>query len=75
MVNVNMEDDAIRGSTVIKDGAITWPAPPPKLPAAPPPKPAAAMPPKPKGHGEPSGPMSPDQDRGAVRRRRARCSC
>ena len=59
-VDVNMEDDAIRGLTVVKDGTITWPAPPPKLPAAPPPKPAAAaMPPKPKGHGEASGPMSP----------------
>ena len=60
-VDVNMDDDAIRGLTVIKDGAVTWPAPPPKLPAAPPPKPAAvaAMPPKPKGHGEASGPMSP----------------
>jgi proton-translocating NAD(P)+ transhydrogenase subunit alpha len=58
-VVVNMEDDAIRGLTVIKDGEITWPAPPPKLPAVPPPKPAAAvaMPAKPKGHGEPSGPM------------------
>ncbi|HRD86492.1 MAG TPA: Re/Si-specific NAD(P)(+) transhydrogenase subunit alpha, partial [Rubrivivax sp.] len=33
--NVNFEDDAIRGLTVIKEGAITWPAPPPKLPAAP----------------------------------------
>jgi len=29
---VNMEDDAIRGFTVIKDGEITWPAPPLKLP-------------------------------------------
>ena len=59
-VVVNMEDDAIRGLTVIKDGAITWPAPPPKLPAAPAAKPAAvaAMPPKPKGHGQASGPMS-----------------
>jgi NAD(P) transhydrogenase subunit alpha len=28
-----MEDDAIRGLTVIKDGALTWPAPPIKLPA------------------------------------------
>jgi len=56
---VNMEDDAIRGLTVIKDGVITWPAPPPKLPAAPPPKPAAAaMPPKPKAHGDVDGPMS-----------------
>jgi NAD(P) transhydrogenase subunit alpha len=35
-INVNMEDDAIRGLTVIKDGSITWPPPPPKLPAAPP---------------------------------------
>jgi len=39
---VNMEDDAIRGFTVIKDGAITWPAPPLKLPAPPAPKAAAA---------------------------------
>ncbi len=60
-VVVNMEDDAIHGLTVVKDGAITWPAPPPKLAAAPPPKPAAAAAAaaKPKGHGEPSGPMSP----------------
>lgn len=32
---INMEDDAIRGLTVIKDGAITWPAPALK-PATPP---------------------------------------
>jgi NAD(P) transhydrogenase subunit alpha len=56
-IDVNMEDDAIRGLTVIKDGAVTWPAPPPKLPAAPAPKPAA-VPAKPKGHGEASGPMA-----------------
>ena len=53
-VNVNFEDDAIRGLTVIKEGAVTWPAPPPKLPPAPP-KPkvdAAAGAAKPsKGHG------------------------
>jgi NAD(P) transhydrogenase subunit alpha len=42
---VNMEDDAIRGFTVIKDGEITWPPPPLKLPAPPAaPKPAAAAP-------------------------------
>ena len=59
IINVNMEDDAIRGLTVIKDGAVTWPAPPPKLPAAPPPKPAAAAAPAPKGHGHGAGePMS-----------------
>jgi NAD(P) transhydrogenase subunit alpha len=40
---VNMEDDAIRGFTVIKDGEITWPAPPLKLPAPPAPKAAAAV--------------------------------
>jgi H+-translocating NAD(P) transhydrogenase subunit alpha len=39
---VNMEDDAIRGFTVIKDGEITWPAPPLKLPAPPAPKASAA---------------------------------
>ena len=39
---VNMEDDAIRGLTVIKDGAITWPAPPLKAAPVPAPKPAAA---------------------------------
>ncbi|MBV7541402.1 Re/Si-specific NAD(P)(+) transhydrogenase subunit alpha [Acidovorax sp. sic0104] len=39
---VNMEDDAIRGLTVVKDGAITWPAPPLKQAAAPAPKAAAA---------------------------------
>ena len=33
VINVNMEDDAIRGLTVIKDGSITWPAPAPKVPA------------------------------------------
>jgi NAD(P) transhydrogenase subunit alpha len=58
IINVNMEDDAIRGLTVIKDGAITWPAPPPKLPAAAT-KPAAAKPVTPApAHGAPSEPMS-----------------
>ena len=40
-----MDDDAIRGFTVIKAGEITWPAPPSKPPAAPAAKPAAATPP------------------------------
>jgi NAD(P) transhydrogenase subunit alpha len=51
--NVNMEDDAIRGLTVVKEGAITWPAPPLKLPA--PPAPKAAMPPPPPAHGHGAG--------------------
>ncbi len=50
-IDVNMEDDAIRGLTVIKNGEVTWPAPPPKLPAAPAAKPAAVPPPKAHGHG------------------------
>jgi NAD(P) transhydrogenase subunit alpha len=52
-VDVNMDDEVIRGTTVIKEGAITWPPPPPKLSAAPPAKPAAAKLPVPaaKGHG------------------------
>jgi NAD(P) transhydrogenase subunit alpha len=60
IVDVNMEDDAIRGLTVIKDGTVTWPPPPPKLPAvAPKPKPAAVAAPAPKGHGHGAGePMS-----------------
>jgi len=60
VINVNMEDDAIRGLTVIKDGAITWPAPAPKLPptaTAAAAKPVAASAAK-KGHGAPSEPMS-----------------
>ncbi|WP_291012137.1 Re/Si-specific NAD(P)(+) transhydrogenase subunit alpha [Hydrogenophaga sp.] len=58
VINVNMEDDAIRGLTVVKDGEITWPAPPlaaaPKPPAKPVAAPAAK---KGHGHGEASGPM------------------
>jgi len=34
VINVNMDDDAIRGLTVIKEGAVTWPPPAPKLPPA-----------------------------------------
>ena len=60
VIDVNMDDDAIRGLTVIKDGSVTWPPPPLKL-AAPPPKPAAAVAApaakKAHGHGE-AEPMS-----------------
>ncbi|MCU0927525.1 MAG: proton-translocating transhydrogenase family protein, partial [Hydrogenophaga sp.] len=58
VINVNMEDDAIRGLTVVKDGAVTWPAPPIAAAPKPAPKPAAAVAAKKgHGHGEPSGPM------------------
>jgi NAD(P) transhydrogenase subunit alpha len=62
VINVDMEDDAIRGLTVVKEGNITWPPPPLKLPA---PAAAAARPaavaaaPAAKGHGHgASEPMS-----------------
>ncbi|HEU4723709.1 MAG TPA: Re/Si-specific NAD(P)(+) transhydrogenase subunit alpha, partial [Candidatus Eisenbacteria bacterium] len=67
-LNVDMDDEVIRGTTVIKEGTITWPPPAPKLSAAPPPaaKPAAAATAKPaeksKGHGHGGGggePASP----------------
>jgi NAD(P) transhydrogenase subunit alpha len=54
-IDVNMDDDAIRGLTVIRDGEVTWPAPAPKVAPPPPPKPAAAAQPKPAGHGHGAG--------------------
>jgi H+-translocating NAD(P) transhydrogenase subunit alpha len=61
VLNVNMEDEAIRGLTVIKEGNITWPPPAPKVAAAPAAKPAAAKAPAAKGHGHgaSSAPASP----------------
>ncbi len=45
-IDVNMDDEVIRGVTVCKDGETTWPPPAPKLSAAPP-KPAEAPAPMP----------------------------
>jgi NAD(P) transhydrogenase subunit alpha len=42
VIVVNMEDDVIRGATVAHAGSVTWPPPPPKVPAI------AARPPAPK---------------------------
>jgi NAD(P) transhydrogenase subunit alpha len=62
-IDVNFDDEVIRGATVIKAGEVTWPPPPPKLPAAPPQAKPAAAPavaaPKKSGHGHGGGePMS-----------------
>jgi H+-translocating NAD(P) transhydrogenase subunit alpha len=61
VVDVNMDDEVIRGTTVVKEGNITWPPPPPKLSAAPPAaaKPAAVAPKPPAGHGAGGAPASP----------------
>jgi H+-translocating NAD(P) transhydrogenase subunit alpha len=64
-INVNMEDDALRGLTVIKDGSITWPPPPPKPAAArrggETRRRAAPAAKKGHGHGGSSEPMSAQQ--------------
>ena len=58
-----MEDEVIRGTTVVKDGSVTWPPPAPKLSAAPAAKapvkaaPAAADK-KAHGHGGAGAPMA-----------------
>ena len=51
IIDVNMDDEAIRGLTVIKEGTITWPPPPPKVAPAAPAKPAVAATAAKKGHG------------------------
>ena len=40
-INVDMDDEVIRGMTVVKDAKITWPPPPPRLSAAPKTSPAS----------------------------------
>jgi NAD(P) transhydrogenase subunit alpha len=52
-MHANMDDEVIRGTTVIREGAITWPPPAPKLSAAPAvaPKAAVVAPAAKKGHG------------------------
>ncbi len=43
-ITIDMEDEAVRGATVINAGEITWPPPAPKLSAAPAAKPAEVAP-------------------------------
>ncbi len=61
IIDVNMEDDAIRGLTVTKEGSITWPPPAPKLPAVAPAaaKPATSPAAKKGGHGHGGGDSEP----------------
>jgi NAD(P) transhydrogenase subunit alpha len=56
VATVNMDDEMIRGATVVKDGSITWPPPPISVSAAPKPAAAAAMP----VVKEPKAPLLPD---------------
>lgn len=53
-INVNMDDEVIRGATVIKEGKITWPPPPPKLSATPTPVPQTEAPAYKKAEEKPS---------------------
>ncbi|MCC6472101.1 MAG: Re/Si-specific NAD(P)(+) transhydrogenase subunit alpha, partial [Burkholderiales bacterium] len=60
-IDVNMDDEVIRGATVVKDGSLTWPPPAPRLSAAPPApaKAAAAKAAAPaKAHGAGAAPAS-----------------
>ncbi len=59
IIHVNMDDEVLRGTTVVKEGHITWPPPPPKLSALP--AKAAAikpMPVSPTSHGASTAPTS-----------------
>ncbi|MBY6190419.1 Re/Si-specific NAD(P)(+) transhydrogenase subunit alpha [Microbulbifer agarilyticus] len=55
-IEINFEDEAIRGATVVKEGEITWPPPPPKISAAPQqkqPEPQIEVEPKPEKKSSP----------------------
>ncbi len=51
---IDMDDEVIRGATVVNEGAVTWPPPAPKLSAAP----KQATPPPPPPVAEPDAPRS-----------------
>lgn len=54
LIDVNMDDEVICATTVVREGEITWPPPPPKVEPAPAvPPPAAAPPPPPEKKGLP----------------------
>jgi NAD(P) transhydrogenase subunit alpha len=59
VIAVNMDDEVIRGTTVVKEGKVTWPPPAPKLSAAPPAAAKSAAVPAPKKvHGGAGAPAS-----------------
>jgi NAD(P) transhydrogenase subunit alpha len=55
VINVNMEDEVLRGTTVVKAGTVTWPPPAPKLSAPPPAAAAKPAVPAAKSHGHGKG--------------------
>jgi NAD(P) transhydrogenase subunit alpha len=61
-INVDFDDEVIRGTTVIKEGAVTWPPPPPPKLSAPAPRATPAAAPaaiaKKSGHGHGAGEAS-----------------
>jgi len=62
--SVNMDDEVIRGTTVIRQGEVTWPPPAPRLSAAPAAAQKAVVKPavpekKAHGHGAAGDPLSP----------------
>jgi H+-translocating NAD(P) transhydrogenase subunit alpha len=58
VINVNMEDEAIRGLTVVKQGSVTWPPPALKVLATPAKPAAKSAAPKSHGHGAAGAPAS-----------------
>ncbi len=53
-IKVDFDDEVVRGATVVKDGKITWPPPPPKLTAAPAKQPEPVATPEPVEEKKPS---------------------
>ncbi|KGY11572.1 NAD(P) transhydrogenase subunit alpha [Vibrio tubiashii] len=62
-INIDFEDVVLRGVTVIKEGEVTWPAPPIQVSAQPEQKPAQAAP---KVEEKPQEPASPVKKIGAM---------
>ena len=46
VIRIDMDDEVVRGATVVHDGALTWPAPEPKRPSVALHRPAAGAPPQ-----------------------------